>query len=135
VVACAQVPVTYQIDRETALIRTRCTGDVSFTEVVQHFRDLQEDASLPKGLDVLIDLTETRSIPESAQLRSVAREVELLRDKVHWGACAIVASRDVLFGMSRMFHAFAQEHFARSNVFRELEEAERWLASLRSRPG
>ena len=72
-----------------------------------------------------------QSVPESDQLRSVAREVEILGQKVEWGSCVIVANRDLLFGMSRVFHAFVESHFANSNVVRDLEEAERWLASHR----
>jgi hypothetical protein len=125
------VPVTYQVDRTFPLVRTRCTGDVTFAEVVSHFRELERDASLPARFDVLLDLTEMRSVPESDQLRSVAREIEHLQPRIQWGSCAIVASRDVLYGMSRILRAFAEAHFADSNVFRELEEAERWLASRR----
>ena len=125
------MPVTYQIDREFALIRTRCTGGVTFAEVVNHFRELEHDATLPGRLDVLLDLTEMQSVPESDQLTSVAREVEILRLKVEWGSCVIVAGSDLLFGMSRVFHALAEPHFSNSNVVRSLEEAERWLASLR----
>jgi stage II sporulation SpoAA-like protein len=128
------VPVTYQFDREFPLIRTRCGGDVTFAEVVSHFRELERDACLPARLDVLLDLTEMRSIPESDQLRSVAGEVEHLQQRVRWGSCAIVASRDVLFGMSRVFQVFAEAHFANSKVFRDLDDAERWLASVRSPP-
>jgi hypothetical protein len=51
---------------------------------------------------------------------------------VEWGSCAIVVSRDILFGMSRVFLAFAEAQFANANVFRDLAEAEGWLASLRS---
>lgn len=126
------VPVSYQIDRELALIRTSCRGDVGFAEVVGHFRELESDASLPARLDVLLDLTEMQSVPETDQLQSVAREVAHLQEKLACGACAIVAKSDLLFGMSRVFHAFAEVHFARACVFRDLEAAERWLASQRS---
>jgi hypothetical protein len=34
--------------------------------------------------------------------------------------------------MIRMFLVFAEGHFADSRVFREREEAKRWLASVRS---
>ena len=126
------MPVTYRFDREFSLIRTMCTGDVTFAEVVSHFRELERDATLPARLDVLLDLTEMRSVPESDQLRSVAREVEHLQQRLEWGSCAIVASSDVLYGMSRILRVYAEAHFVNSNVFRELEEAERWLASHRS---
>jgi hypothetical protein len=129
------VPVTYQIDQELRLIRTRCTGDVTFAEVLSHFRELVRDAALPRRLDVLLDLTEMGSIPESDQLRSVASEVAHLQQRLEWGSCAIVAGRDVLFGMSRMFQVFVESNFANSNVFREIDQAEHWLASSRSATG
>jgi hypothetical protein len=80
---------------------------------------------------VLLDLDELTSVPESGQLRRVTREIARLREKLRWGACAIVASRDVLFGMSRMFEVFAADLFALTHVFRKREEAELWLASAR----
>jgi hypothetical protein len=72
-----------------------------------------------------------RSLPETEHLKSAASEIDRLRPKVEWGACAIVASSDAQFGLSRMFQVFAEEYFSDSLVFREFEEAERWLASVR----
>jgi hypothetical protein len=126
------MPVTYQVDRESVRIRTRCTGDVTFEEVLDHFRQLRGDASLPPRLDVLLDLAAMESLPESNQLRSIADEVDRLKPRLKWGACAIVANRDALYGMLRMFQVFAEKQFASSYVFREREEAERWLESLRA---
>jgi SpoIIAA-like len=124
------VPVTYRHDREAARIHTRCTGQVTLDEVSRHFRQLERDASLPARLDVLLDLTACESVPESCQLRVVASDADRLQEKVRWGACAIVASRDALFGMSRMFEVFAEGVFADTRVFREMDAAERWLESL-----
>ena len=126
------MPVTYLWDRESGLIRTRCTGNVTFEEVTGHFRELESDPSLPARLDVLLDLSEMESLPESLQLKAVAKEVNRLQRKVEWGAWAIVASRDDLFDMTRVFKVFSEEYFARSRLFRELDEAERWLDSVRS---
>jgi hypothetical protein len=69
------MPVTYQLDRESGFIHTRCTGDVTFEEVLGHFRELEADTSIPARLDVLLDLSEMQSLPESDQLKSVATEV------------------------------------------------------------
>jgi hypothetical protein len=129
------VPITYQVDRAAELIRTTCTGDVTLDEVIGHFLELEADPALPAGVDVLLDLSETMSVPESEQLKAVTSEVDHLQERVRWGACAIVASRDALFGMSRMFQVFTEGLFAASHVFRELAEAERWLASRRSTRG
>ena len=125
------MPVSYRCDREAGLLRTEFTGDVNFDEVMAHFRDLEADASLPGRLDVLLDLSRMESLPESAQLRSVAGEVGRLREKLEWGTWAIVAPRDALFGMLRVFEVFTEGSLARSRVFRQRDEAEEWLNSER----
>lgn len=127
-----RMPVTYEIDREHALIRTRCVGYVTLAEVVDHFRALRDDASRPPRLDVLLDFTGTESVPDSDQLTTVAREIEDLSEKIEWGACAVVASGDLLFGISRMLLALAESQFQGVNVLRSLEDAEHWLASRRA---
>jgi hypothetical protein len=106
---------------------------VTFDEVVDHFRVLEADPAVDGEVDVLLDLSELVSVPESPQLKAVAAQVGRLLTKVQWGACAIVAHRDVLFGMSRMFEVFAQSSFSATHVFRKLAEAEAWLAA--QRPG
>jgi hypothetical protein len=125
------VPVTHQID--SGLIRTKCTGTVTFEEVMAHFDALETDPALPDGADVLLDLGEMVSLPESEQLRSVAERVRRLLGRVRWGACAIVARQDALFGMSRMFEIFSQNSFTATRVFRERREAEAWLDATRER--
>ena len=84
--------------------------------------------ALPPRLDVLLDLTKMTSLPESGQIRLVADTLSGLREKTSWGACAVVAKQDVLFGMSRMFGVYAEPVFTRVHVFRERDEAKRWLA-------
>jgi hypothetical protein len=126
------MPVTYHLDPVRGFVETRCTGDVTLDEVLEHFRELEVDASLPDRLDVLLDLGAMTSLPESEQLRDVTRAVERLKAKVEWGACAIVARRDALFGMSRMFEVFTEELFARTRVFRERAAAQDWLANPRA---
>ena len=126
------LPVTYVCDREAGLIRTRCTGNVLFEDVIGHFRELESDPSLPARLDVLLDLSEMQSLPDRTKLRMVAGEISGLKKKVEWGAWAIVVSGDALYGMIRVFEVFSEENFERSAVFRKLDEAEQWLASVRS---
>jgi hypothetical protein len=125
------MPVFYKIGGD-GIIRTRCVGDVTLDEVIDHFRVLERDPDCPDRLDVLLDLTEMGSVPRSDQLRAVSREIGRIQDRVRFGACAIVACTDVLFGMSRMFEVFAQERFRETCVFRAVDEAEAWLHSERS---
>jgi hypothetical protein len=126
------MPVTYLIDKAEGLIRTRCVGDVTLEEVADHFRELVENPDCPERLDVLLDLSEMITLPESEQLRSVGSIISRVLPKVHFGACAIVATRDALYGMIRVFEVFAEHQFASLKIFRDHSEAEMWLHSVRS---
>lgn len=125
------MPVTYEIDKESAVIRTRCTGNVTLAEVTNHFEELARDPDCPDYLDVLLDLAEQATIPKSQELLVVTCEIAKVRGRVQFGACAIVASTDALFGMLRMFEVFTEALFREARVFRALPDAETWLAQYR----
>ena len=118
--------VTYQIDQAKRRIHTRCIGAVTLDEVLQHFADLVRDPDCPARLDVLLDLSETTSLT-SSQLKAVTTEVARVRPRVQFDGCAIIASRDALFGMARMFEVFAENYFGATRVFRTMDEGTRWL--------
>ncbi len=126
------MPVTYQIDACRGLIQTRCVGAVSLADVQQHFRQLALDPRLPDRPDVLLDLLDLTSVPQSDQLRAVAADIQSLASSIRWGAFAVVADRDVLFGMSRMLEAFTSDAFGASRVFRSRHEAMDWLSAQRA---
>jgi hypothetical protein len=121
------MPIVYRIDPAAGLLETACQGDVALEEVLQHFAELGT-LTLPPRLDVLLDLSDMTSLPDSGQIRIAADTLTGLRHKTSWGACAVVAKQDVIFGMSRMFGVYAEQVFARVHVCREPDEAKRWLA-------
>ncbi len=123
------MPVTYSIDVTGKLIRTTCSGAVTFAEVLDHFQSLGADPACSGRLDVLLDLSETKSLPETPQLQSLGPTLGMIRGKAQFGDCAIVARRDALFGMMRMFAVFAEKHFREIQVFHVVAEADRWLMS------
>ena len=119
--------VTYQIDQAKRRIHTRCVGAVTLDEVMQHFADLVRDPDCPARLDVLLDLSEMTYLPTSSELTGVTTEVARVRPRVQFDGCAIIASRDALFGMARMFEVFAEDYFGATRVFRTLDEGTSWL--------
>jgi hypothetical protein len=128
------MPVTYEIDKARGVIWTRCIGIATLDEMLGHFRELEQDPDCPESLDVLLDLTEMESVPASGQLRTVTEAMGRIYQRVHFNACAIVAPRDVLFGMMRMWEVFAGEQFRVSRTFRDLGEARAWLTSPQAPP-
>jgi hypothetical protein len=125
------MPVTYVIDSSRKLIRTKCIGDVTLPEVIDHFRQLVRDPECPEYLDVLLDLSEETSLPSTSQLHAVAHEIKTVRQRVRFGMCAVVAERDALYGMLRIFEVLAQNYFLAIHVVRTREEAETWLGLRR----
>ena len=126
------MPLTYKIDAKKKTVRTKCVGLVTLQEVVDHFRILGEDPDCPDILDVFLDLSEMDSLPETHEISTVVNEVKRIRGHVRFGACAILASRDALIGMMRVFEAMAEECFRVTCTFRVANEAEAWLVSQRS---
>ena len=126
-----RAPITYRIDANERLIHTKCVGLVKLDEVIHHFRELERDPVCPDHLDVFLDLCELSSLPESGELRSMINAIALIRDKVEFGVCAIVASRDALFDMMIAFEELAQQYFREMRVFRVAAEAEKWLTLQR----
>lgn len=125
------MPVIYTIDAKEKLIRTSCIGNVTLAEVIEHFRMLERDPDCRDRLDVFLDLSETSSLPASGQISAVADEIKRIQKRVRFSACAVVAQRDALFGMLRMFEVIADQYFHAIRVFRASAEAEAWLQSQR----
>jgi hypothetical protein len=126
------VPVTYQIDAARRLIHTICSRPLTFNEVIEHFRTLNEDPACTGHLDVLLDVSEADTLPVSSQLGPVVAELGAVRAKVEFGICAIIATRDAMFGMMRMFEVSAGSYFRAIRVFRVATEAQAWLVSQQS---
>jgi hypothetical protein len=101
-------------------------------EVVEHFRILEQDPDCPDILDVFLDLSEMDSLPETHEISTVVNEVKRIRGQVRFGACAILASRNALIGMMRVFEVMAEESFRVTCTFRVANEAEAWLVSQQS---
>ena len=123
------MPVTYVIDASRRVIRTTCTTPLTFADVIGHFRTLKDDPACTGHLNVLLDVSEADALPESRQLRAVSAELDGIRKKVQFGVCAIVATRDAMFGMMRVFEVATGQYFRETRVFRDFAAAEAWLAS------
>jgi hypothetical protein len=71
-------------------------------------------------------------LPESRQFEPINAELAAVRAKAQFGICAIVATRDAMFGMMRMFEVMARPYFLATRVFRDRLQAETWLMAQRT---
>lgn len=106
------MPVTYQIDAARKLIHTIYSRPLTFNEVIEHFRTLNEDRACTGHLDVLLDVSGADTLAVSSQLGPVIAELGAVRAKVHSG-CVPSLPRGTMFGMMRMFEVSAGPVFSR----------------------
>jgi hypothetical protein len=58
----------------------------------------------------------------------VTYRIDQTRRRIHrFRYCAIIAPRQALFGMARMFEVFAENYFVATRVCRSMADGERWL--------
>jgi len=123
--------VSYEIDPARRLIHTRCIGDTTLRDVMEHFEALVNDPDCPPVLDVLLDLTEMTAVPDSGQLHAAAAATAKASERIQFDHCAIVTAYESTRGLAMVWEMFARQTFRATGVFRSLEDARAWLASTR----
>ena len=121
------MPITFSIDMRASLIRTIGVGDVTPAEVDDHFTELAKVWPRGAKLDVLLDLSGCTSLPEILQLRAVVSRIQMFGGRKRFGVCAIVARRELLYGLMRVFELLASHRFVAVRVFRNESAAMVWL--------
>ena len=123
------MPLTFDFEDGVGVFRS--SGEVQYEEAMQVYQGgldalvARDDAvSL-----VLFDLLESGENRSQAELRAI---VDAARRTLGDARMALVAKSGLLYGLSRMFSAFAEQAGFAVEVFKRREEA---LAWLRGGPG
>ena len=121
------MPLKHHIDREAGLLIIVVEGELVFEELLSFLKAVYEDDFFPSGS--LFDMrAATSSDASTSQMRSLVALIEQRRRNPGPSRWAIVVSRDVDFGLSRMFEVFADKIPTDICVFRDIDEAKQWLA-------
>lgn len=122
------MPMSYVVDTERGLIRTRASGALEERDLVQYEAATEADARLCEEFDELIDAREVDVQGLSVEaIRRFSQFFVGARSAPHRRRVALVASSDLAFGLSRMFQTLRSDSKTDLRVFRELEPAEAWL--------
>jgi hypothetical protein len=118
------LPVTYILDPERRLVLSEATGVVTAEAFLEHGKRLAEDPAFDPSFDQLLDLRAAVQveIPTPA-LKGMAG----LRLFGPGSRRALVASRDLAFGLARMYESLRAEAPESIKTFRTIEEARAWL--------
>ncbi len=124
------MPITYEVDRGTSLVRSRATGVVTLEELRQHVERLANEPALRGPLREIWDGRDVeRFTLTAAEIRGLVEHTHLLRRRIGELCVAIVSNDDVIYGLGRLAQVAAEFLPVELRPFRDIDAAERWMAS------
>jgi hypothetical protein len=91
-------------------------------------RDFIDHPDFGDGYSVLADLTSVEEVPISgADVRANVDLEPRLADRIGKARFAIVAQREYIFGLARMYQAMMEDSSIDIRTFREIDQARSWL--------
>ena len=123
------MPITYQLKPDERLVILVHVGAVTDDEFLSFYKALYEDTRFDKSFNLLVDLRQTESsVRSAAALNEFADFMRrqfastTARPKV-----AVVAPKDISFGLARMYEVFSGDVPWEFVVFRAADAALAWL--------
>lgn len=129
------MPITYEIDIPVGLIVTRCIGNITPSEVLEHIREVRRVWPPVERLDALVDVRDVTSQFSPEEVMEVTKEIDAQIGPHRLARCAVVANQEPLRASMYGFEALAYRLFDGGlQVFRTPEGARMWLElTLRAR--
>ena len=123
------MPISYHLKPDQKLVVLVHKGIISDEEFLSFYEALYEDAQFDKSFNLLVDLRQTESSVRSAaalnQFADFIRKQFVnisVKPKV-----AVVAPKDISFGLARMYEVFSDDVPWQFAVFRAADAALAWL--------
>ena len=118
--------INYRILSEEKLIVICNWKETSVEEIEKFSQNLQSDPCFSQSFDTILDNSEHEQPYTSDEMHRLSKP----RSDVNFpaGRVAIVAPKDVEFGMSRMHKALSDDQTPHNiNVFRDIDSALKWI--------
>ena len=123
------MPITYRLKSDEKLMILVHRGIVTDEEFLLFYKTLYEDTRIDKSFDLLVDLRQTQSASRSAE--ALNEFAEFIRNQflntTARPKVAVVAPKDISFGLARMYEAVSVDAPLEFAVFRTTDEALSWL--------
>ncbi len=123
------MPITYTIHADLKLLVTRYVGVVTNDEFTKAYYSILEGSEFQQGFYELVDLQEVKEWKITA---GAMENVSALVSHFYKGSSesmrtAVLTPRDELYGIGRMYGAYADSESEDVKVFKDVIEAMRWL--------
>jgi hypothetical protein len=118
------LPVTYTIDPERRVVLSEVTGLVTAEDFLEQGKRLAEDPAFDATFDQILDL---RGATQVEMPTPALKGMAGLRLFGSGSRRALVAERDLTFGLARMYESLRADAPESIKTFRTMEEARSWL--------
>jgi len=127
------MPVSAHVDPVTGIAHYSATGELTRDEILAAIEQVYRDSAYRSPWRALWEMIGATPALSGEELRALVAHVKANRP-ADTGKIAIVATKDVAFGMARMFELFASDEKLETRVFRDSESARQWLATDGAEP-
>jgi hypothetical protein len=119
--------VNYKLNED--VIEMILSGTTTPDEVIKAFHQALENESTPEEFFILLDVRNSTSLATrpTAEIIRVAEYLGPFQDRVK--RCAVLATENVHFGLSRLGAVYSETAGVMTSVFRDKDEALAWLHS------
>ena len=124
------MPVETMIDKKIGLMIRTVTGELIFEEIKSAFEASLINPDFHKNMHVIWDLrnADASKLHHQDVIR-IARYFESqLKKRMDYKA-ALVVSRDLEYGLSRMYQVAVADLPATIGIFRRIEDAKKWVTA------
>jgi hypothetical protein len=121
------VPFTYEIDEDRDYIVVSASGKITSREALATYDAIVADPRFHSGMKILSDHRELETVLPIAFVRAWVGRMEEAGEQFRGTRAALVESGTVRYGMARMASILAEPTQIVLRVFRDIDEARRWL--------
>ena len=117
-----------KIDKERKLAQITARGKVNIIELKGIFLETLEHEDWRAGFNMLCDYRDIENFDvTTGEIDDITEWQVSIDALIGDGRCAVVACKDAVYGMNRMWEIISSERSQQIYVFRQMEEAVAWL--------
>ena len=118
-----------KIDKERQLAKIVASGRINVIELKDIFLEIVEHEDWQAGFSMLCDYSGIENFDVTTKDIDDITEWQTSIDAlIGDGRCAVIACKDSVFGMSRMWEMMSSERSQQICVFRQINDAVTWLS-------
>lgn len=112
---------------EDSIVRSSAKGKLQKKDLEEYLLELLKDPRYTQDMKEICDLREAELDMSMKDVHNYAQFMKEVDHNFHNCSLAIITSSDLLFGLGRIYYSLTNSLNLKKNIFRSIEQAEKWL--------